>query len=279
MTKAGAINQVSSSEELRSDVVEKQGLKVLPPTIFAHNRGAVTSQYSVMPPDGILASRLPGFDETVVRVQTAPAMGAQFTQMLLEIAPGGGMTRAREEEGIQHFFYLLSGTVEVEIDGTAHTLIPHGYAYVPVGHSCKVCNVGEGESRLLWIRKRYEAIDLPIPAPIVSHRDEIAKARPHTEGRYWQYLLPADDLAFDMNMNILGFVPGNYFPYVETHIMEHGLYMLEGQGLYLLGGDWHEVQPDDFIWMGAYCPQHFYCTGWGDAAYLLYKNVNRDVVL
>ena len=80
-----------------------------------------------------------------------------------------------------------------------------------------------------------------------------------------------------MNVNILGFLPGNYFPYVETHIMEHGLYMLEGQGLYLLGGDWHEVQPDDFIWMGPYCPQHFYCTGWSEAAYLLYKDVNRDV--
>lgn len=260
-------------------MVEKPGMMVLPPTIFAHNRAAVTSQYSVMPPDGILASRLPGFEDTVVRIQTAPAMGAQFTQMLLEIGTGGGMTAAREEQGIQHFFYLISGSVEVAIDGTAHTLTAHGYAYVPVGHTCQVRSASDSESRLLWIRKRYEVIDLPAPAPIVSHRDEVTKARPHTEGRYWQYLLPVDDLAFDMNMNILGFQPGVYFPYVETHIMEHGLYMLEGQGLYLLGGDWHEVQPDDFIWMGPYCPQHFYCTGWDEAAYLLYKNVNRDVEL
>jgi (S)-ureidoglycine aminohydrolase len=46
-----------------------------------------------------------------------------------------------------------------------------------------------------------------------------------------------------------------------------------------LGRTWHEVWKDDFIWMGPYCPQQFYPTGWGDAAYLLYKDVNRDVDL
>jgi (S)-ureidoglycine aminohydrolase len=55
--------------------------------------------------------------------------------------------------------------------------------------------------------------------------------------------------------------------------------MLEGQGLYLLGDDWHEIWADDFIWMGPFCPQQFYPTGFGEAVYLLYKNMNRDVPL
>ncbi|MCA9877735.1 MAG: hypothetical protein KC442_08135, partial [Thermomicrobiales bacterium] len=50
-----------------------------------------------------------------------------------------------------------------------------------------------------------------------------------------------------------------------------------GQGIYMLAGDQHEAQTDDFIWMGPFCPQYFVCTGWSDAAYLLYKDVNRDV--
>ena len=29
--------------------------------------------------------------------------------------------------------------------------------------------------------------------------------------------------------------------------------------------------------LGPFVPQQFYCTGWGGAAYLLYKDVNRDV--
>src|SRR3954452_14974067 len=73
--------------------------------------------------------------------------------------------------------------------------------------------------------------------------------------------------------------PAGGFPAVETHIMEHGLYMLEGQGLYLLGDDWHEIWADDFIWMGSFCPQQFYPTGYGRAVYLLYKDVNREVAL
>jgi (S)-ureidoglycine aminohydrolase len=257
-------------------MVEKPGQMILPPTIFAHNRAAVTSQYAVMPPDGILPSSLPGFRNTSVRIQTAPPMGAKFAQMLLELEPGGGTTAARND-GLQHFFFLLDGAVRLTIDSDAHELSPHGYAYVPVGHSYEIRAIGDSGSRLLWIKRPYEKIDLPVPDPIFGHRDNVERTAPHTEGRYWQYLLPTDDLAFDMHMNILGFKPGVYFPYVETHIMEHGLYMLEGQGLYLLGTDWHETQPDDFIWMGPYCPQHFYCTGWSDAAYLLYKNVNRDV--
>lgn len=34
-------------------------------------------------------------------------------------------------------------------------------------------------------------------------------------------------------------------------------------GLYLLGREWHEFWTGDFIWMGCYMPQQFYCTGWG----------------
>ena len=249
---------------------------VLPPTIFAHNRAVVTAQYAVMPPEGILASRLPGFEQTVVRVQTSPAMGARFAQMLLEIAPGGGMVAARQD-GVQHLFYVLSGRVQVRVNDATHDLGAEEYVYVPFDHAYQIVGDAAEPSRVIWIKKPYVQIDLAAPGPIVGRRGELERVRTHTDGRYWQYLLPVDDMAFDMNVNILGFEPGNYFPYVETHVMEHGLYMLEGQGLYLLSGDWQETQPDDFIWMGPFCPQHFYCTGWSSAAYLLYKDVNRDV--
>lgn len=258
-------------------MVEKTGPSVLPFGVWAHNRAAVTAQYAVMPPEGILASRLPGFEETTVRVQTSPEMGARFAQILLELGPGGGTTKPRND-GLQHFFYLLDGAVTVTIGEDDHELSPHGYCYVPAGIGYAIRNLLEGESRLLWIKKPYERLeDVPVPAPIVGHRDRVEKSRPHTEGRYWQYLLPVDDIAFDMHMNILGFEPGTYFPYVETHIMEHGLFMLEGQMLYQLGNDLHEVQAGDFIWMASYCPQFCFATGWSESAYLLYKDVNRDV--
>jgi len=81
---------------------------------------------------------------------------------------------------------------------------------------------------------------------------------------------------FDLGINLQVFDPGVYFSFVETHVIEHGLYMLYGQGLYWLNGDYMEVKEDDFIYMAPYCPQFFYPTGHGPSAYLLYKDVNRD---
>lgn len=212
-----------------------------------------------------------------MRIQAAPQLGARFAQMLLEMTPGGGTTDTRDDN-LEHVFYLLEGTVTLGIDGEKHELKPGGYVYVPTGHSYDIRAEDGGESRLIWIKRPYEKIDLPVPDPIVGHRDAVEPyTREEEPGRYWLHLLPTDDLAFDMHVNILGFKPGSYFPMVETHIMEHGLYMLEGQMAYMLAGDLHEVEKDDFIWMGAFCPQFCIASGQGESAYLLYKDVNRDV--
>jgi (S)-ureidoglycine aminohydrolase len=252
-----------------------------PPGAIGHNRGVVRPNYAFMPPEGVLISRLPHFSGTIVRILAAPVLGAQFAQYLLEIAPGGGTPEAFREEGIQHFYYVLSGQGRfVMADAPALDLRPGHFAYVPPGTAFTLSNTGFEPLRVLGLRKRFEAIGLPAPEPILSHRDEIPVTN-HTgaEGRGFQFLLPWGDMRFDFEMNLMWFKPGVCFPAVETHVMEHGLYMLEGQGLYLLGEDWHEIWAQDFIWMGGYCPQQFYPTGQVDACYLLYKNVNRDFAL
>jgi (S)-ureidoglycine aminohydrolase len=253
-----------------------KGIRMTPPPgIFARARGVVKPNYAVMPPEGILASYIPGFQGTTFRIQAAPQLGARFAQMLMEIDAGGGTTTTRDD-GLEHVFYVVSGTVRITIDGTDHDLTTDGYAYVPTGTPYAL--VANEESRVIWIKRPYEKIDLPVPAPIVGRRDLLEKYEvPDEPGRYWLRLLPTEDLAFDMHVNILAFEPGVYFPYVETHIMEHGLYMLEGQMAYMLGGDLHEVEKGDFIWMGAFCPQFCIASGREPSAYLLYKDVNRDI--
>ena len=59
-------------------------------------------------------------------------------------------------------------------------------------------------------------------------------------------MLPADDLAYDMHVNVVTFEPGGSIPFAETHVMEHGLYVLEGKAVYHLNGDWVEVQAGDY---------------------------------
>ena len=63
-------------------------------------------------------------------------------------------------------------------------------------------------------------------------------------------------------------------PFAETHVMEHGLYVLEGKAVYRLNQDWVEVQEGDFMWLRAFCPQACYSGGPGRFRYLLYKDVN-----
>jgi mannose-6-phosphate isomerase-like protein (cupin superfamily) len=77
----------------------------------------------------------------------------------------------------------------------------------------------------------------------------------------------------------LDFGPGGRIPFAETHVMEHGLYVLQGTAEYLLNKDWVTVGPGDFLWLRAFCPQACIATGDEPFRYLLYKDVNRHVPL
>jgi (S)-ureidoglycine aminohydrolase len=92
-------------------------------------------------------------------------------------------------------------------------------------------------------------------------------------------MLPVDDLAYDMHINIVTFEPGASIPFAETHVMEHGLYVLEGKAVYRLNEDWVEVQEGDYMSLRAFCPQACYAGGPSNFRYLLYKDVNRQIVL
>lgn len=253
----------------------------LAPGAIGHNRGIIRQNFAFIPPEGVLISRLPAWQGTVARFLAAPALGAGFAQFLLEIAPGGGSVQPIRTEP-QHFFYVVEGIVEITIgDGAPAALSAGGFAYVPPDTRFTLLNKTPAAARILALKKRYEAAEgLAVPEPITGQHQAMPMTN-HTglEGRGFKHLLPFGDLRFDFEMNLMFFQPGVYFPAVETHIMEHGLYMLEGQGLYFLSETWHEIWVGDFIWMGAFCPQQFYPTGAGQSAYLLYKNVNRDVTL
>ncbi len=103
---------------------------------------------------------------------------------------------------------------------------------------------------------------------------------PGTNGAWTtQRFADPSDIRHDMHVNIVNFEPGGAIPFPETHVMEHGLYVLEGKAMYLLNDDWVEVQAGDFMWLRAFCPQACYAGGPGRFRYLLYKDVNRHAVL
>jgi (S)-ureidoglycine aminohydrolase len=159
------------------------------------------------------------------------------------------------------------------VGSKTHTLLKGGYAYLPEGHE-PVSSAGA--TRAVVIEKVYRPLPGSAPpAPLIA-TEESGPGEP-LNGDPWltvRKLLP-DDPSFDFAVNTMQYLPGATLPMVEIHVMEHGLLMLEGSGIYRLGDRWYPVAAGDFIWMGPYCPQWFGALGKRPAKYIIYKDWNR----
>jgi (S)-ureidoglycine aminohydrolase len=239
---------------------------------LVHSRTRVSSRFALMPLEGFPASRLPCWPDAQVRVLASPALGAEFVQYLIDL-PAGKHGSFSADTQLETFFYVLSGTGKVtggpQISTGSFGLIPPG----------KGIDISSTDSLgLIILRKKYQpAPGIAVFEPLYGNESQITKTiwaeNPHS---LLQTLIP-DEFAYDLAMNIFTFDAGYGLPIVETHVMEHGLYFLQGKGLYFLGDQWMEVEANDFIWMGPYCPQSFYATGPTPSKYLYYKNVNREI--
>jgi (S)-ureidoglycine aminohydrolase len=149
-----------------------------------------------------------------------------------------------------------------------------GYAYLPQGFAHRVTALQP--SRLAVIEKPYVALDaVGAPQQLVSHENNVAgHALGDDPDLEVKCLLP-DEMSFDFAVNTMVYQPGAALSMVEMHVMEHGLIMLEGGGIYRLGDSWYPVTAGDFIWMGPWCPQWFGAIGKVPAKYLIYKDWNR----
>jgi len=239
------------------------------------SRVVVERNYAILPPEGIPASALPEWSLSEVRILAAPAMGSRFAQYLIDIEAGGGSEQTLAE-GIEAFFYVIDGAVNISADGMSHALKAGGFVYLKPGSKFALTSKG---AKLLWLKKRYQPFGKERPDDVAGNESAV-KGEPFmgVEELLLKTLLPIHP-RFDMAMNIFTFPPGFSLPVTETHVMEHGLYMLEGQGIYYLGDRWYEVRAGDFIWMGPFCPQSFYATSSSPARYIYYKDVHRDVEL
>jgi (S)-ureidoglycine aminohydrolase len=230
--------------------------------------------YMILPRANRVRSVLPEFEKTLSQVLVTPTLGAHFIQHELLIEPGGG-TKDAVQDGLEHFFYVLEGGVQLDFSGKKNELMPGGFAYLSPRSPFRIKNLSDQMSRVFWTKRKFRALKSLVAEPIVGDEKDVPANLNHTHME--QRLIPYDvDASYDMAFNILNFEPGVHFSFVESHIQEHGLYLLEGRGIYWLNGDYHEVQKDDFIYMASFCPQFFYATGWGKSRYLLYKDVNRD---
>ena len=256
-------------------------------TELATGRAVFTEAYAVIPRRvmrDIVASYFPHWEKTRGWVLARPLSGfaETFSQTILEVEPGGGSDRPEPDSRAQAVLFLLEGELTVTEAGKDHKMAPGGYAYLPAGSQWRVRNTGRKLSRFHWYRKAYEAVE-GIEKPesfFVNEQDVEPIAMPETEHR-WSTTRFVDigDMRHDMHVNIVNLEPGAVIPFAETHVMEHGISIIEGKGVYRLNQDWVEVEAGDFLWLRAFCPQACYAGGPGKFRYLLYKDVNRHMPL
>jgi (S)-ureidoglycine aminohydrolase len=235
-------------------------------------RAAVKSNYALLTPDGFVPSRVPGWENATIIIHISPAMGARFSQWQVTFGKNG--TGQGKTGALEYFVYVLEGGCAATIGGKKSSLRAGSYVFIPPGTNFHFA--GAEGNRLMLFQKKFEPLaGTKAPKPVVGHENEIS-GQPFLGNRdaRLQVLLP-DDLAFDMAVNIFTYQPGATLPFVETHIMEHGLLMLKGQGIYQFDTDTYLVQAGDVIWMAPYCPQWFMAKGKEPASYIYYKDVNR----
>jgi (S)-ureidoglycine aminohydrolase len=251
------------------------------------DRAVFTDAYAVIPKGtmrDIVTSFLPFWEKTRLWVIARPLSGfaETFSQYIMEVSPGGGSDRPELDEVAEGVLFVVEGSASLIVDGKLHTLTEGGYAFLPPATDWTLHNTTDAMLRFHWIRKAYEPVEgLPYPEVIITNEQDVApNVMPDTEGRWatTRFVEPTD-LRHDMHVNIVTFEPGGVIPFLETHVMEHGLYVLEGKAAYRLNSDWVEVEAGDYMWLRAFCPQACYAGGPGRFRYLLYKDVNRHMKL
>ncbi len=234
-------------------------------------RSASTATHLLQTPDTFVRIRLPGMERAMAIVHASPAIGARFAQYTAEMESGGKLGPA----AAQRFVYVLNGTVTVTNADQERILDAGGFAYLPQGAVHEV--MAADEARVEIIEKRFLPVEnLPAPAPLFGNEEEVpSQPLMGDPGLQVRSLLP-DSMAYDFAVNTMEYQPGAALAMVETHVMEHGLLMLAGGGIYRLADSWYPVAAGDFIWMAPYCPQWFGALGKQPAKYLIYKDWNRD---
>lgn len=241
--------------------------------ISALTRSVTKSNHAVIAPDGYIDSNVPGWDNCTVNVLISEEMGAGLAQTLVTFAKDGKLEG--ETDDAQIFFYVVEGKCTAKVEDEQHELSSGKFVYVPVGKSYRFDNPDEG-TRILTFHKIYEYLE-GYDVPEVIFGDQADIPGPDYMGDpalRLQKLLP-EDMNFDMSISIFTYDPGGHLPFVETHIMEHGLMFLKGQGVYMLDHQWYPIQKGDSIWMAPYCQQWFVAMGKEPAVYIYYKDVNR----
>jgi (S)-ureidoglycine aminohydrolase len=246
-----------------------------------------TEAYAVIPAvtqRDIVTSFLPNWQSTHLWVLARPLSGfaETFSFYAVELGEEGGSNEPEPDKDAQAVLFVAEGNARLTLGHDTFELRPGSYVYLPPAAVWTIFNVEAAPCKFHWIRKKFEhSAGVNVPDALITHETDVPAIPMPDCGGVWatQRFVDPLDLNYDFHVNIVNFQPGGRIPFAETHVMEHGLYVLQGEADYLLNRDWVHVGPGDFMWLRAFCPQACIAKGSEPFRYLLYKDVNRHVRL
>lgn len=246
--------------------------------VFGSTRSRIRRNYALITPDTHVPSPLMGWENATGFFHITPELGARFIQYTAVLAAGA--KSAGPHASVERLIFVQEGSVAIAQASTsksaaAKIVATGGFAFLPAGAAHTITT--KEPARLIVFEKTYTPSSTgETPRVIIGHENDI-EAKPFLGDPDAQLktLLPIEP-GFDMAVNIFTYQPGATLPFVEIHVMEHGLQMLQGAGVYRLGEDYMPVAAGDIIWMASYCPQWFVAMGKQPARYIYYKDIHRD---
>ncbi|KAJ8650488.1 hypothetical protein MRB53_003511 [Persea americana] len=235
-------------------------------------RSVFKRDHALITPESHVFSPLPGWINTLGAYLITPVMGSHFVMYLAKMQENS--MSALPPQDAERFLFVVLGAVTLSNEsGISHKLLVDSYAYLPANFEhylkCKTL------ATLVIFERRYAKVESLIPELIVGTTDKQPLLETPGEIFELRKLLPTS-AAYDFNIHIMDFQPGEFLNVKEVHYNQHGLLLLEGQGIYRLGDNWYSVQAGDAIWMAPFVPQWYAALGKTKSRYLLYKDVNRD---
>ncbi|GLJ26617.1 hypothetical protein SUGI_0517150 [Cryptomeria japonica] len=234
-------------------------------------RSVYERNYALITPESQVFSALPDWINTSGAYLITPAMGSHFVMYLAHMEENA--TSVLPQQDIERFLFVIEGEVVLSTGADVIKLPVDSFAYAPpnLKHSVK----SDISATLVVFERRYQRLRNEDPQFITGSTDKQVLLETPGEVFALRKLLPTTSM-YDFNIHIMDFQPGEYLNVKEVHYNQHGLLLLEGQGLYRLGNDWHPVQAGDAVWMAPFVPQWYAALGKTRTRYLLYKDVNRN---
>ncbi|XP_042403188.1 (S)-ureidoglycine aminohydrolase-like [Zingiber officinale] len=235
-------------------------------------RSVYKRDHAVITPESHVFSPLPNWVNTLGAYLVTPAMGSHFSMFLARMQENS--RSGLPPKDVERFVFVIDGSVTFSNGSLIdHKLPADSYVYLPpnVEHTLK----SDMAATVVIFERRHASLENYHPEQIIGSTAKQPLLETPGEVFELRKLLPTS-AHYDFNIHIMDFQPGEYLNVKEVHYNQHGLLLLEGQGIYRLGDNWYPVQAGDVIWMAPFVPQWYAALGKSRSRYLIYKDVNRD---